>query len=233
MSRGDYAEAAKALGAAGYVRDGASLMRLKPDVVVLCTSIVSTKQVLLAFPPALLESTLVVDVLSVKAYPKQLLLELLPRSADILCTHPMFGPESGRHSWAGLPFVFETVRASDAHRVARFLRIWERERCVMEEMSCEQHDEYAASTQFVTHTTGRMLGQLSLRSTPVNTKGYEALLSVVDTTCKDSFELFYGLYKFNANAKRELDKMEVALRRLRAQLEQLELESAADDKTKL
>ena len=27
--------------------------------------------------------------------------------------------------------------------------------------------------------------------------GFESLLGVVDTTCKDSFDLFYGLYRYD------------------------------------
>lgn len=40
----------------------------------------------------------------------------LPPSCDILCTHPMFGPESGKHGWQGLPFLYERVRISDTTR---------------------------------------------------------------------------------------------------------------------
>ena len=29
---------------------------------------------------------------------------------DILCTHPMFGPDSGKGSWQGLNFMYECVR---------------------------------------------------------------------------------------------------------------------------
>ena len=29
---------------------------------------------------------------------------------DILCTHPMFGPDSGKGSWQGLNFMYERVR---------------------------------------------------------------------------------------------------------------------------
>ena len=44
---------------------------------------------------------LVIDVLSVKAYAKHTMLSLLPATADVLCTHPMFGPDSGKHGWTG------------------------------------------------------------------------------------------------------------------------------------
>jgi hypothetical protein len=33
----------------------------------------------------------------------------------------------------------------------------------MVEMSCEEHDQYAASSQFVTHLTGRMLSKVHTR----------------------------------------------------------------------
>lgn len=38
---------------------------------------------------------------------------------DILCTHPMFGPDSGKASWAGLNFMFEKVRIGSGERRRR------------------------------------------------------------------------------------------------------------------
>lgn len=68
----------------------------------------------------------------------------------------MFGPESGKHSWKDLPFVYDIIRV-DPRRQAiceSFLKLWETEGCAMVAMDCAQHDTYAASTQFITHTTG-------------------------------------------------------------------------------
>ena len=46
---------------------------------------------------------------------------------DLLCTHPMFGPDSGRGSWDGLNLMFEKVRiggdVSRQHRVDNFLQV--------------------------------------------------------------------------------------------------------------
>jgi hypothetical protein len=161
----------------------------------------------------------------------------LPENFDILCTHPMFGPESGKHSWEGLTFMYEKVREHGAQRMGNsamsseqrmdaFLRVWQDEvcaprlptrplhrpcpimpclrdtrmsqitlgkqvglhhlspslrsstpspqRCVrrpdrggvrtqgcnMVEMTCEEHDRLAASSQFITHTVGRVLGSM-------------------------------------------------------------------------
>ncbi len=82
-------------------------------------------------------------------------------------------------------------------RCANLLRAFEVEGCRMVEMSCEEHDKLAASSQFITHTVGRMLGRMSLPDTPINTKGYESLLSLVGNTTKDSFDLYYGLFMYN------------------------------------
>ena len=50
---------------------------------------------------------------------------------------------------------------------------------------------FAAETQFITHTVGRVLEALELDSMPNNTKGYETLLDLVENTCADSFDLYY------------------------------------------
>lgn len=46
---------------------------------------------------------------------------------DILCTHPMFGPDSGKGSWAGLKFMYEKVRVGGGERrqrrVDQFLQV--------------------------------------------------------------------------------------------------------------
>ena len=46
---------------------------------------------------------------------------------DILCTHPMFGPDSGKGSWAGLNMMYETVRlgegSSRQQRLQTFLKV--------------------------------------------------------------------------------------------------------------
>ena len=70
------------------------------------TSILSTESTINKFPvQRLRRNTLCADVLSVKQFPKQLFLQKLPDNFDILCLHPMFGPDSGKGSWKDLPLV--------------------------------------------------------------------------------------------------------------------------------
>lgn len=192
-------------------------------MILLCTSILSTEKVLMSLPiPRLKRSTLFVDVLSVKEFPRNLFLQNLPQGFDILCTHPMFGPESGKNGWKSLTFVYDKVRiGSEESRVLRcnrFLDIFAQERCEMVEMTCAEHDRYAAGSQFITHTMGRVLEKLSLKSTPINTKGYETLLNLVENTAGDSFDLYYGLFMYNVNAMEQLERLDQAFESLKKQL---------------
>mmetsp|Transcript_22480 Transcript_22480/g.35858 ORF Transcript_22480/g.35858 Transcript_22480/m.35858 type:complete len:1045 (+) Transcript_22480:109-3243(+) len=229
-SRSDYSEVANNLGV-GYTRDVESMFKKAGglDVLVISVSILSFEKVMKNIPKNLLQDVLVVDVLSVKVLPKTVLQVVLPTAADVLCTHPMFGPESGKFSWRSLPLVYEKVRIGATQsgegfvradlRCERFLDIFRQAGCRMVDMSCEMHDEAAAGSQFVTHFTGRMLAELKLESTPINTKGFETLLALVDNTCKDSFDLFGALYKCNPNATKQLASLQEAMESLTAQLQ--------------
>ncbi|KAL5065202.1 hypothetical protein RYX36_026939, partial [Vicia faba] len=57
-------------------------------------------------------STLIVDVISVKEFPKNLLLKMLPPNFDILCPHQI-RPESASPSWSGLLFVYKKVQINN------------------------------------------------------------------------------------------------------------------------
>ena len=177
---------------------------------------------------------LIVDVASVKEHPRNILLENLPEECDICCTHPMFGPDSAASGWNGLTFVYEKTRINkvvfdgninggslyeddcDASiegmdRVERFLSIWEEEGCRMVPMLCRDHDTYAANSQFITHLVGRILGAQGLSSTPIDTKGFESVLKLIENTNADSFDLFYGLYKYNRNSGYTIGSLRGAL----------------------
>ncbi|XP_062007710.1 arogenate dehydrogenase 1, chloroplastic-like [Rosa rugosa] len=220
-SRSDYYDVAQKLGVI-YFSDVEELCKEHPEVILFCTSILSTEKVVRSFPvQRLMRNTLFVDVLSVKEFPKNLFLQKLPLNFDILCTHPMFGPESGKNGWEALPFVYDKVRVgSDESRVSlcdRFLDIFALEGCRMVEMSCAEHDRHAAGSQFLTHTIGRVLEKLGLESTPIFTNGYKTLLNLVENTVGDSFDLYYGLFMYNVNAMDQLNRLGMAFDSLEEQ----------------
>ncbi|PKA47207.1 Arogenate dehydrogenase 2, chloroplastic [Apostasia shenzhenica] len=131
-SRTDYGEYCRQHGVL-FVRSVDEVCEEEPDIVVICSSILSTESVVRSIPfEKLRPETIFADVLSVKQFPRNLFLEVLPPEFGIVCTHPMFGPESGKDGWAALPFVFDRVRlaagdARQARNCRRFLRMFEDE----------------------------------------------------------------------------------------------------------
>lgn len=232
VGRSDMSSQAREIGCEFFpLFDMSSFARVNCDVIIISCSIISFEEVLRQIPKEIFKGKLIVDVLSVKVHARKTMLQYLPEDADILCTHPMFGPESGKFGWQGLPFLYDRVRIGDDERCNRFLSLWENERCKMIEMSSDQHDQYAANSQFITHLTGRILWQQNLVPTPIDTKGFQTVLNLVDNTCKDSFDLFYGLYYYNEHAGSQLQKIREALSKVERQLAAKEAYLAAKAET--
>ncbi|GJX67296.1 arogenate dehydrogenase 2, chloroplastic-like protein, partial [Tanacetum coccineum] len=215
-SRADYSSRAAALGVA-YYPNADDLCEEHPEVILLCTSDAGPS----IEEPSIEERAILPTTSRFEAWNEENAV-ILPKDFDILCTHPMFGPESGKNSWKDLTFVYDKVRiGNEESRVARcenFLKCFEREGCLMREMTCAEHDMHAAESQFITHTVGRISEKFGLDSTPINTKGYESLLDLVENTSSDSFELYYGLFMYNKNAMEQLERLDLAFESLKKEL---------------
>ncbi|KAL5582094.1 hypothetical protein UlMin_014536 [Ulmus minor] len=176
-SRIDYSDVVEELGVSNF-SNADDLCEEDLEVTLLCMSI----QILFF-----------VDVLSVKEFPRSLFLQNLPQGFGILFTHPMFGPKSGKNGWNDLTFVYDKVTVgNEDSRI--FLGIFAREGYQMVEMTCAEHDRHTAGSQFITHTMGTILEKLGLESKPINIKGYETLLKLVENTIGDNFDLYYSLF---------------------------------------
>lgn len=115
-SRSDYTEIADSMGVK-YVplSNPNAFLDEGLDVIVIAVSILSFRSTVKDLASALTGTTsrpLVVDVLSVKEHPRNVMLQYLPKECDILCTHPMFGPDSGKNGWTNLNFVYEKTRVN-------------------------------------------------------------------------------------------------------------------------
>ncbi|XP_027332969.1 arogenate dehydrogenase 1, chloroplastic-like [Abrus precatorius] len=219
-SRTDYSHICSQLGIQ-FFSDVVAFVEADNDVILLCTSILSLSQVLSSMPLTRLKRpTLFVDVLSVKEHPRDELLRVLPEESDILCTHPMFGPESGKNGWKDLTFMYDEVRIRDEALCSNFLHIFRSEGCRMLQMSCEEHDKVASKSQFIAHTIGRTLAEMDIKSTPIDTKGFQTLVQLKDTTTRDSFDLYCGLFIHNRFAVQELENLEHALHKVKEMLAQ-------------
>lgn len=199
------------------------------DVVIFAVPIIALEDTIQSLPVNKLKGKLVVEMGVLNAHPKAVMLRAFGDvpDIDILASHPMFpmrGEASGGNpyasaSWDGRPVIYEKVRVMDVPRCESFLRIFQDARCQMIEMNSEQHDATVADAEFVTHLLGRLLVERQLLPpTPVASKEYAALCDVADMTADDSFDAFFGMFKFNSRAREHLAKLRENLADIERQL---------------
>lgn len=150
---------------------------------------------------------LIIDVLSVKMHPKAVLKKYLKDSKiRVILTHPMFGPDSSKNGFAGLPMVMENLNAAP-EEYKTWKKFFESKKIKTLEMSAAQHDRHAAMSQGLAHFMGRLLQGLRIKPTAIDTVGAKQMQQIKDFTCNDSWALFTGLQNFNPHTK----KMRLAL----------------------
>ena len=169
---------------------------LKSEVVILCVSISSMKEVLERISPHLYSGQLVMDTCSVKIFPCRMMQEIIPYRVKIIATHPMFGPDSARNGLKGFPIVFCPLRCTPEDS-ENWIHGFGSMGLRVLEMTPDEHDREAAYTQGITHFMGRVFSELDLGSSDMATSGYKALLEIMSQTCNDPWTLFTDLQTYN------------------------------------
>ena len=176
------------------------------DAVFICVAISALEPALEQLVPHLAAHATVIDTCSVKLYPLEVMLRLVPEPLEVLGTHPMFGPDSARGGIVGLPLIITEGRASRKTYDAWYGRFAELGLRVVE-MSADRHDHEAAFTQGVTHVIGRVLKELDLNESRIGTLGYRKILEVIEQTCNDPYQLFLDLQRFNPYTAEMRDRL--------------------------
>lgn len=142
-----------------------------------------------------------IDVLSVKMHPKHIFEKHLENSqTQVLLTHPMFGPDSAKNGFVGLPIVLEQFSANK-ETYTFWKNYFAEKQLEVIEMSAEEHDILAADSQGLTHFIGRLLDEFGMQGTSIDTTGAKKLLEVRNQTCHDTWELFTNLQHYNPYTK--------------------------------
>lgn len=188
------------------------------DAVFLCTAISSVEPVLENLAPRLKAGTLVADTCSVKAYPVACMERILPPDVRILGTHPMFGPDSARNGFDGLPIIICPVRLS-GEDTGFWRGVFRDFGLRVVEMTPDEHDREAAFTQGITHFVGRVLKDLDLKPSAIGTVGYRKLLEIMEQTCNDPWQLFLDLQHYNSHTEEMRSRLQESLRRILGRLD--------------
>lgn len=164
------------------------------DIIVLAMPVQHLSEVVHLISPLLKPGTLVLDVCSVKSEPLEILSKL-PRHVDILGTHPVFGPQSGKYGIAGLPIALVPLRGRRTHIVNKFLKDILGLNVFV--MNAEEHDRQMASVQGLTHLIAKVMLAMPQKDIWLKTATYEHLEAMVDMLRHDSDDLFRAICGHN------------------------------------
>lgn len=168
-------------------------------IVIFAVPLKSFETVLKRAVPFLQKNALCFDVCSVKIKPLALMQEILPENVEIIGTHPLFGPQSGRDGIEGLRIVFCPAKTSKADEIKSFLR--DKLKLAVFEKSPEEHDREMAHVQALTHFVARALAELHVEESEIATVSYEELMRAARLVSEDSWELFQTIQLGNPFAQ--------------------------------
>lgn len=166
------------------------------DAMFFCVAISSFEEVLKQSKPLLQSETLYFDTCSVKVFPVKWMLKHLPEGAKIIATHPMFGPDSYFESEEPLSMVMSNINAEESV-FKNWVEYFNKQKMHVELMSPDEHDRKVAYSQGITHYVGRVLADLELSRSNIDTLGYQKLFEITEQTCNDSWQLFMDLQQNN------------------------------------
>ncbi len=190
------------------------------DAMFFCVAISSLEQVLIESKNHFRANTVYFDTCSVKVYPAQWMNENIPATNQIIATHPMFGPDSYYNATSPLPMVFCNVRSNE-DVFKSWAKYFSSKRMRVEIMTTEEHDEMVAYSQGITHYVGRVLADLQLQPSRIDTMGYSKLLEIIAQTCNDTWQLFIDLQRFNPYTSIMRDDLQNSLEKIYAILNQI------------
>ncbi len=183
------------------------------DIIILSVPVQFLDSILIQIAPLIKHKCLVMDVSSVKMKPISLMQKYLPEHCEIVGTHPLFGPQSGKNGIKSLNIVVCNVKTTQEEKINYFLgkilglHILAR--------TPEAHDKEMAYVQGLTHFIGRAINQMDIPDVEQKTPAYDYLLSIKKNLGKDSLDLFYTIEKENPFASEVTDHFMVELEKLK------------------
>ncbi|MDD5544539.1 MAG: prephenate dehydrogenase [Acidobacteriia bacterium] len=174
-------------------------------LLIFAVPISELKNALLSAAPHVSEGALVMDVCSVKMKPLEAMKLFLPPHAEILGTHPLFGPDSAQQNRGikGLKVVLCPVRISPEHldKVRSMLTSAELQVLVA---TAEEHDRAMAESQALFHLVARAVAEMDHPAgerQEIITPGPARLFEDLKILLNDTPQLFLDMQRANPFAK--------------------------------
>lgn len=169
------------------------------NIIIFAVPLAAFDTVLKRAVPFLQADAICFDVCSVKLKPLRSMAEILPETVEIIGTHPLFGPQSGREGIEGMRVALCPLRTNKSEKIKRFLV--EELKLRVFEKSPEEHDKEMAHVQALTHFVARALDELHVIDSELATVSYEELMKAARLVSEDSWELFQTIQQGNPFAE--------------------------------
>jgi prephenate dehydrogenase len=188
------------------------------DIVILAVPVDRLAEAVASLRPHLRAGTVVLDVGSVKIEPARLLLEGLPDDVEILCTHPLFGPQSARSGIAGLKIALCPVRGESWRRIAAFLRHMLALDVIV--TTPDNHDRDMALVQGLTHLVAKILVRMEPVPRRLTTRSFELLMQATEMVRHDAPGVFLAIARANPHAHEVRERFFAYARELTEELDE-------------
>lgn len=161
----------------------------KFDYLIFSVPLSSIEEVCKKVADKVSEETVIVDVTSVKVEPLRILKQYFLNN-QILGTHPIFGPQSGKNGIENLPIVLCNVSLEEDKYLFVKSFLGDVLKLNVIEKTPGQHDREMGQVHGLSHFIGRALAIMEIEEYDTATKGYKNLIALKDTVGNDSWELY-------------------------------------------
>lgn len=187
------------------------------EIVIFSVPISELERACREVMPFVHDGQLLIDTCSVKKKPLEMMEKSFSEGVQILGTHPLFGPDSGKDGIAGFKIVVCPVRISrEAYReVTGFLHDLD---LLVVEATPEEHDRQIAQTQAIFHLIAQAMKDLGWGVKAISTPGPDTFYRLVKTVQQDTSQLFEDMAKQNPFAAEYRRKFMQTLEELDSQL---------------
>lgn len=178
------------------------------DILVFSIPLESLEESAQYFSKIVSPKALIFDVTSVKVEPLNILKKYFPNN-EIIGTHPIFGPQSGKNGITGLTIVLSNLTASQQalENTKHFLS--EKLGLKVIEKTPDEHDQEMAYVQGLSHFIGRAIAKMGIQEYVSQTSSYKQLVSLKNLVGSDSWELYKTIQngnKYTRNVRLEFLK---------------------------
>lgn len=191
--------------------------------IFLAVPISSVADVLELIGPLINKEQVVIDICSVKVYPVQQMRKHISR-AQILATHPLFGPDSVAQGLKGMTVAFCPIRITDEN--AKDLRdFWTDLGAKVVETTPEKHDEDSVYSQAFTYSLAKIIKAMKLPELAFTTRSYLSLKEIADRSARDSETLFHDMLLYNPYLRTMSQELNIAVNATLEKIKQIENEA--------